>query len=445
MKFKKILISLMVFMMLGSLVSCDVLQSKSANEKLVASGRISANEVGVASEIGGKVVQVNFKEGDSVKAGDVLFQLDDKILLAQQAQAQAGVKTAATALEAVKKQAESAKLQLAAARQGARYQSVEMRNNFWKISRSDKFDLPVWYYQKTEMIQAAQKTVTEAQENLEKQLANLDAVLKKNSNAAMIKTEQKLAEAQAAFEVAVKVQEQAKGAQDNKDLLKAADDAYEQALKQLEVVQLEYERAVTTAAAQEILEARSKAAIAQTRLDLACDHLDALQTGDDSLAVQTAQSAVNQAEAGIAQAEAALEQANASLKLLEIQLEKSRVQAPVDGVILNQSIKVGQIASPGGVVLTIGQLENIEMIVYVPESMYGQVKLGQEVRIKVDSFPDKAYSGIVAMISNQAEFTPRDVQTVEGRKTTVYAVKITAANSAHELKPGMPADVQFGD
>jgi multidrug resistance efflux pump len=82
--------------------------------------------------------------------------------------------------------------------------------------------------------------------------------------------------------------------------------------------------------------------------------------------------------------------------------------------------------------------------VYIPETEYGKVKLGDQVSITVDSFPGETFIGNVVYISDQAEFTPRNVQTIEGRKTTVYAVKLSVPNPDLELKPGMPADVTFG-
>ena len=94
--------------------------------------------------------------------------------------------------------------------------------------------------------------------------------------------------------------------------------------------------------------------------------------------------------------------------------------------------------------MTIGQLDEVELTVYVPEDKYGHIQLGQEVFIAVDSFPGSTFTGMVVYISGEAEFTPRNVQTMEGRKTTVYAVKITVPNQDQKLKPGMPADVDFG-
>jgi HlyD family secretion protein len=87
----------------------------------------------------------------------------------------------------------------------------------------------------------------------------------------------------------------------------------------------------------------------------------------------------------------------------------------------------------------------LELTVYVPVTDLGKIKIGQQVSIQVDSFPGKSYEGVVQSIADEAEFTPRNVQTVDGRRTTVFAVKIAVANVNQELKPGMPADVTFAE
>jgi HlyD family secretion protein len=63
--------------------------------------------------------------------------------------------------------------------------------------------------------------------------------------------------------------------------------------------------------------------------------------------------------------------------------------------------------------------------------------------VKVDSFPAQAFEAQVRYISDQAEFTPRNVQTAEGRSSTVYAIKLTVTDPQGKLKPGMPGDVAF--
>jgi len=93
----------------------------------------------------------------------------------------------------------------------------------------------------------------------------------------------------------------------------------------------------------------------------------------------------------------------------------------------------------------VGDLRRLTLTVYVPEDQYGQVYLGQEYPVSVDSFPGQTFTGVVTRIADQAEFTPRNVQTVSGRKSTVYAVRLSLTNPDLSLKPGMPADVKLGD
>jgi HlyD family secretion protein len=118
-----------------------------------------------------------------------------------------------------------------------------------------------------------------------------------------------------------------------------------------------------------------------------------------------------------------------------------RIRAPIDGVVLLRAAEPGEITSAGGSLLVVANLDKMTLTVYVPEDQYGKIYLGQEYPITVDSFPDRVFMGKVTHISDQAEFTPRNVRTVQGRKNTVYAVRLTIPNPNHALKPGMPADV----
>ena len=82
--------------------------------------------------------------------------------------------------------------------------------------------------------------------------------------------------------------------------------------------------------------------------------------------------------------------------------------------------------------------------VFVSEENYGQISLGDQAVVSVDSFPGEKFSARVVHIADRAEFTPRNVQTPEGRKTTVFAVELSVLDDNGKLKPGMPADVKFG-
>ena len=80
---------------------------------------------------------------------------------------------------------------------------------------------------------------------------------------------------------------------------------------------------------------------------------------------------------------------------------------------------------------------------FIPENQYGQISLGQKASITVNYYPGRTFTGSVTYISDQAEFTPRNVQTIESRSSTVYKVELSLDNPGGELKPGMPADAMF--
>lgn len=197
---------------------------------------------------------------------------------------------------------------------------------------------------------------------------------------------------------------------------------------------------LSTAAYDDLIDARGRVAVARSRRDAARDQLDQMYTGEDSLEVEAAWAVVQQAEAGVFQAEAALDQTIAALETLGVQISKTVVYAPTSGVILARNLEVGEVVGPGSSSMVIGDLDIVELTVYIPEDRYGQVDLGQDASITVDSFPGETFDGTVIRIADGAEFTPRNVQTVDGRKSTVYAVVIQVPNAEWKLKPGMPAD-----
>ena len=201
---------------------------------------------------------------------------------------------------------------------------------------------------------------------------------------------------------------------------------------------------LSTESARRVNEARARLAVAQARLETGQISRAQAQSGLDSLQVKAAQAQVRQAETAVTQAQANQAQAQAALKLIELQLGRAAVESPVAGTVLARNIEAGEFAAAGSVALTIGKLEQVRLVVYVAEDVYGTIRLEQTVQVSVDSYPGRIFNGTVAKIADQAEFTPRNVSTAEGRKSTVFAVEILIQNPDGALKPGMPADVEFG-
>jgi len=184
--------------------------------------------------------------------------------------------------------------------------------------------------------------------------------------------------------------------------------------------------------------------VAQEMYYVALDHLRTLQTGDQLPSVTAAQRVVDQAQAAYDQTQKAVSQMQANLGLLDAQLAKLTVYAPMDGVILSRNVEPGEYVVPGATALTMADLSNLTITVYVPEDRYGKVKLGQQAEVTVDSFPGVTFTAKVIHVADSAEYTPRNVQTVEGRSSTMFAIKLKVGDPEGKLKPGMPADVVFG-
>lgn len=401
----------------------------SVSTDLVASGSIEATIVNVSPEIAGKVTDVLAQESQPVKMNDPLLHLDPNLLTAQWAVAAASVDSANAALASAQVKYDQA-LQAAIAAQDAQ------RAKDLKASTPGDFSQPAWFFDPTEQVQSAKLELDNAQTALNDVAENLKNVISKLNDSAYLKAEKRLADARAAFLIADAVKSQAEDASNSGGLLDAANDYYEIALTELDDAQIAYNDLLTTDQANDLEYARGKVIAAQQRYYAAYARWLSFQTGAESPAVVSALRSLEQANFSVAQADA-------NLALLDTQVTKLVILAPMDGVILVRNVEPGEFVQSGAVALTMADLTDLTITVYVPEALYGQVSLNQTAEVRVDSFPDLTFTATVVHIADQAEFTPRNVQTVEGRSSTFYAIKLKVADPAGKLKIGMPADVVF--
>jgi multidrug resistance efflux pump len=169
----------------------------------------------------------------------------------------------------------------------------------------------------------------------------------------------------------------------------------------------------------------------------------------DAAATQakTAREALLELERGtrpedIAAAKATLEAEERQLGYLERQRAESVVKAPVAGVIESMELRPGDLVAPNQPVARMLEPSQIWVRVYVPEPQLGRVRVGQQARITVDTYPDREFSGKVVEIRTQSEYTPRNVQTLDQRMDQVFGVKV-AIDPTPELKPGMATTVRL--
>ena len=146
-------------------------------------------------------------------------------------------------------------------------------------------------------------------------------------------------------------------------------------------------------------------------------------------------------------AQARLAQAEAGRDLLVKTISDATIVSPVSGMVTHKVVEPGEFVGPGVPLLTIADLDDVRLNIYVTEVELGRVRLGQRAEIRIDSHPGRSLGGTVIFISPEAEFTPKNVQTKEERVKLVYRVKVEIPNPESILKPGMPADalIMTGD
>ncbi|MBU6398897.1 MAG: efflux RND transporter periplasmic adaptor subunit [Verrucomicrobia bacterium] len=138
-----------------------------------------------------------------------------------------------------------------------------------------------------------------------------------------------------------------------------------------------------------------------------------------------------------------IEQARAQLAQIQAQLREMTIVAPTNCVLEVLNVRVGDVLAPNRQVATLLLPQHYWVRVYVPETWLGYLQLGQAVTVRVDSFPGQTFPGTIEQINRAAEFTPRNVQTVEERIRQVFGIKVRLDNRSGRLRPGMSADVQF--
>jgi HlyD family secretion protein len=158
---------------------------------------------------------------------------------------------------------------------------------------------------------------------------------------------------------------------------------------------------------------------------------------------ERAMSAAKAQEKNIAAARARVEQALAQLADMDAQIQEMKIVAPTNSILEVLSVKVGDVLPANREVATLILPQRLWVRVYVPEPWLGLIKLNDTVRVQVDSFPGRDFDGVVEQINRKAEFTPRNVQTVEDRIKQVFGVKIRLENKEDTLRAGMSADIFF--
>lgn len=157
-------------------------------------------------------------------------------------------------------------------------------------------------------------------------------------------------------------------------------------------------------------------------------------------AFEEARGRVGSLEARIRESGAQLAAAKREMELLQLQLDKTAIRAPISGTIITKGVEIGELASPGRVVAVLADLSRLDLRVFIPEREIGKVSLGDPARVRVDAFPERTFPATVSKIDDRAQFTPREVLVPEERVRMVFGITLSVPNAEGVMKPGMPAD-----
>jgi len=344
-------------------------------DSFIISGVIEADDIHVGSRLGGRVLKVVAREGETVKAGEPLVLLEPYALNASLAEAEANLRQ----MEA----------KYALLNAGYRAEEVEQAEAAAKQAQAE-LDHVISAPRRQELDQAATdwaaaKTSTEnsrkTSERME-ELSKRDLIAKREAEDAAVKAEE--------------------------------------AEQKVKTLRQRYDQLLAGTRPEEIERAKQRLAETGARL--------------------------RQLRAGyrkeeIDQAKSALEAARAKVRLSRAELDETVIKASADALVETLDLESGDLVAAGKPIATLLRTGSLWVRAYLPETRLRFVQAGDKVSIRVDSFPDRTFSGVVRRIQRQGEVGPANTQSHEERVAQVFPTEVVIDDPDHVLRPGMSADV----
>jgi len=359
-----------------------------ADNTIRLSGNIELTEINVAFKTAGKVVELSADEGNSVHRGMVLARIDRDQIERERDKEQAGLSVSESEL-------------------------IQLKTAIQYSHASTESDIALRLAE-----------VKEAQAHLDELLAGSRPQEIEQARAAV-------ADARTQHGQASRDWERAQTLYKNDDISTAQRDQY---LARYESTAAALKQAEERLAV--VKEGPRREQIEATRAQL--DRAQAAVRYSEANWIE-----IKRKEQEIATRQAEIAKARAQVAVVTSQLEDTRAESPIDGIVLSKSADLGEVLAAGTTVMTIGDIDRPWVRGYISEPDLGRVKVGTPVRITTDSFPGKVYRGRISFIASNAEFTPKQIQTSEERVKLVYRIKIDVENPAHELKLNMPVDAEI--
>lgn len=344
-------------------------------DSFMISGVIEADDIHVGSRLGGRVLKVVAREGETVKAGEPMVLLEPDELNASLAEAEANLRQ----MEA----------KYALLNAGYRTEEIEQAEAAAKQAQAELNHL-ISAPRRQELDQAAADWAAAkiSAENSSKTAELMKDLSKRHLSA---KREAEHAAAKA-----------------------------EEAEQKVKTLRQRYDQLLAGTGPEEI--ARMKQRVAETGA-----RLRQLRAG--------------YRKEEIAQAKSALEAARAKVRLRRAELDETVIKAPADALVETLDLESGDLVAAGKPIATLLRIGSLWIRAYLPEARLRFVQAGDKVSIRVDSFPDRSFSGVVRRVQRQGEVGPAKAQSPEERVAPVFPTEIVIDDPDHLLRPGMSADI----
>jgi HlyD family secretion protein len=358
------------------------------HNSIQVSGNLELTLVDISFKTAGRMVELNVREGDPVKKGQVIARLDAAQLEQQKIRDIAAIASAQSAYDQLRTTIEFQQATIDSDISTRRAEVAQAQAHLDELNAGSR----------TEEVQQADSSVNEARAQVDLARSDWDRAqtLYKDQDISTSQYDQARTKFNAAAAVLAQAQQRAAMVKEGPRK-------------------------------EEIAGARAQLARAQAAVGTAEANRIELRRKQEELVARRAE----------------IDRARAQVGITDAQLNDTTITSPIDGVVLVKSAEPGEVIAAGTTIVRIGDVDHPWLRAYVGETDLGRVKLGAKARVTTDSYPGKIYNGVVSFIASEAEFTPKQIQTKEERVKLVYRIKIDVENPNRELKNNMPADAEI--
>ncbi len=447
---------------------------------IAVSGRIEGDDSAVASKPGGRLVEIKVREGDHVKAGDLIAVVDDAQVRAREDQARDALQQADAQVLVQQGQIPVLEQQLEQSRLAVGQAHLDTEGKVFQ-ARQQVLAADANIHQAEAKVRSARRQIAVLQQQLEQSRLGVDqSILDAEGRVAQAEqqvaaAEATLAQAQAnhrqaqidsnrnvklASEGAVSTQT-AEQAQTNEVSLRASVQAAQKTVDAargalniakatranpaLKRSQEAANKEQIKAAQEDLIAAEAEVAQMKAVRQQTQGNVTAINANLTNPQVRLSQEAairqqIAQARSTIAAAQATAKQAKAKLTEAQADRRDLQVLAPFEGTVATRVAEPGEVLAPGATVVTLVDLGKVYLRGYIAEGEIGRVKVGQEARIYIDSATTKPITAFVSRIDPEASFTPENTYFRNDRVLQVVGVKLQIRDGVGYVKPGMPAE-----